>query len=204
MNRVPTPPDAEPGSQPVENATHEAWCIEVAVEGYAYNQAYRRIISAACAPNTAWTNGSMLATKYALRLDYLRRTRAKTIMEALGITAISVARHHLAVLDTPVGDLEADSPLAQEVTKRRMVTEAGEEWETLKIKMPGKGEAARALADLCGFNAALKQDTTIRHDATTDDLLGSPAALHALGLALRGNETGMRAITEGMEGRPMS
>ncbi|MCX6879381.1 MAG: terminase small subunit [Verrucomicrobia bacterium] len=60
-----------------------------------------------------------------------------------------MVRFLVAVLQTPVGELEANSPLAQEIS-----TEAiGETTIRKRVKMMGKIECARLLVDIMGWRA---------------------------------------------------
>lgn len=191
----------EEGSLPLENPDHEAFCTAVAIDHTTYTAAYRAHVQRDGTDDYTYSSASALARKLHTRLEWFRRKAAKTVTEALGVSAITLARYHQRVMETPVEDLPEGSDLAQEVTRRRRVDADGIEWETVRIKMAGKDGAARALAELAGFNAAVKSETTVKHDNTTDDMLATPTAMHTFGVLLQNYPEAVRHMMNGLEGR---
>jgi hypothetical protein len=107
---------------------------------------------------TAETHGPELLrrSQVAVRVDELRGIQRTVVTEEFKVSREDMVRYLHEVLITPVGEIDADHVLAQEMTRSRRVRgrgEDGEEWETEKIKMPAKMDATEKLIKLAGWYA---------------------------------------------------
>ena len=135
---------------------HEQFAQKVA-SGASAAQAYRETYPTASTA-TAETHGPELLRRrqVAVRVDELKGIQRAVVTEEFKVTREDMIRYLHEVLITPVGDIDADHILAQEVTRSRRVRGRGEdaeEWETEKIRMPAKMEAADKLIKMAGWYA---------------------------------------------------
>lgn len=152
-------------TDPLPNPRHEAFAFLVA-GGASAAEAYRKA-GFKCSNATAQTNGPALSREAHMRLriaDLKRKAqeRAKE-READGVLTLAEKRLFLArVLRTPVGQVTADSDLAQEVT----VDE-----KSMKVKMPDKLRALALDNDLAieGAEANKEAMTIIVRIGGSDD-----------------------------------
>lgn len=204
-------PVIEPGSLPLENSDHERFCRGIALHGLTYSKSYGKYVQTDGADEWIYAHASDLARRNRERIDFLRKTAAQTvaqeIKDTLGVTGVTLARYHLEVMETPVGELAETDELVQKVRKQRRVTAGGnpQEWEILSIEMPGKTESAKALADLIGANAPVKSqvESNSKVEVTSEDML-TPENLpgcHAFGVHLRNYPEAVREMLNGLEGR---
>lgn len=175
-----------------------------------YSQAYKKCVRVDGGRDTVYARSSELASKYRVRIDFLRRTVSQVVAQAikdtLGVSGVSLARYHMEVLETPVGELAETDELVQKVRKQRRVSGTGEdaeEWEILSIEMPGKTESAKALADLIGANAPVKTESKVSQtvDLSLEDMMASAPGMHGFGVLLRNFPEAVRAMMDGLEGR---
>ena len=135
---------------------HEQFAQSVA-GGASAAQAYRETYPNA-GTSTAETSGPELLRKpqVALRVNKLKGIQEEIITEEFQVSREDMVRYLYDVMTTPVGEIDSDHILAQELTRSRRVRgrgEDGEEWETERIKMPGKMEAADKLIKMAGWYA---------------------------------------------------
>lgn len=129
------------GSKPLRNLNHERFCTLV-VSGKPDSVAYREAFgcSLESAEKNAWT----------LRANEGVEGRVVYLMEqvALGkvLTRQEAEEFLASVVRTPVGSVDKNSPLAQEV-----VYEENERGSRTKVKMPGKLEALKLAAEMGGY-----------------------------------------------------
>ena len=152
-------------TDPLPNPRHEAFAFLVA-GGASAAEAYRKAGFKASGP-TAQTKGPKLAKQghIKVRVADLRRKaqEAAKEREVEGVLTLAEKRLFLArVLRTPVGQVTADSDLAQEVT----VDE-----KTMKVKMPDKLKALALDNDLAieGAEANKEAMTIIVRIGGADD-----------------------------------
>lgn len=137
-------------SQALPDGQQERFCQLMADGRYSQRSCYAQAYG--CENDgTARTNGSRLLTNanISARIAWLRAESLKNwkcekeeVMRAL---------HHIVV--TPVGYVDEESPLAQEVT-RDLIEKGDDAPDVLKVKvkMPGKVEAAKLLAQMQGWD----------------------------------------------------
>ena len=126
----------------------EKFCRAVAA-GSSGSQAYREHVSLGnCNNQTAQTAAYHLLQKPMIRerIEQLKERDKRTIEERLAFSRETLARFYMEALETPVGEVDQNHRLCQEYT----VTE-GERSTTTKIKMVGKLEAGKALAQMAGW-----------------------------------------------------
>lgn len=127
----------------------EKFCRAVALEGQTAVQAYLdHIATKECKRPTAQHNAcdTLRHPLIQERIERLREMDKRAIEEKLGFGREQLARFYVDALQTPVGDVDQDHPLCQEYT----VT-VGEHSTTTKLKMVGKLEAGKALAQMAGW-----------------------------------------------------
>lgn len=122
----------------------------------------------------------MRIPKIQARIAELRVTFKECLEQKLGIRQESVARFLHTIIETPVGSVDENHPLAQEMQRTRRAVGRGEdaeEWETEKIKIPSKTEAASLLNKMAGWNADEKLAVTVTNHpevgAALDSLFGA-------------------------------
>jgi len=146
------------------NPKHEAFALAVA-EGLSATQAYRHHVGR-CTTKSAMEAGSRLLAdvKVASRVAELRIGFRKLLEDRLGVSRETIARYFVSILETPVGEVDENSSLCQEYRRTRRIRSQGngtEEWETEQIKMLSKMDAAKQLAQLCGWNEPEQSDGKI-------------------------------------------
>ncbi|MEI6654443.1 MAG: terminase small subunit [Verrucomicrobiota bacterium] len=95
----------------------------------------------------AGTNGPRML-EFAGVAARIKELRTKT-SERSEFKRADLVRFLVAVLQTPVGELEANSPLVQEITTDAI----GNTTTRKRVKMMGKAESARLLVDIMGWKA---------------------------------------------------
>lgn len=167
-----------PGSAPLSNTGHENF-VELVALGESPTRAYRECISpdSVCTIETARVNARRLLRNnpIQLRLAFLKSENRKTVEERFGVSRDWLVSWLMNVLETPVGDITIDHELAQEWHAERIWKGAGEhaeEWETLKVKMPNKLQAAALLCQILGYKAPEKVQIDV-----TDRLAGLIAGI---------------------------
>lgn len=130
-------------SRPLKNPRWERFAQALA-EGKSATESYAE---AGYSPNQG--NSSLLKSNQMVseRLDFL-----------LDFTLAEGRRYLADILRTPIGKIDADHPLCQELTRVE-----GAEFSSTKIKMPGKLDAFDKMAKLKGWYAPEKSE--IKHEA---------------------------------------
>lgn len=132
------------GSKPLLNTKHESFAHLMAAGSISQTQAYLQVYQ--CSQQTAEDASYRLMTKQdnfgvVRRFTYLREQ-----MSSRAVLTVRERREFLAnVVRTPVGAINENSPLAQEV-----VYEENEKGSRTKVKMPGKLEALKLDAEMAG------------------------------------------------------
>ena len=117
------------------NPKQEQFCQRYLLHGNA-TRAYREAFDGAL--------GAAGSSFRLMQKDYIKKRIAELIgedCEEIQIERRYLIQHHLNVLETPVGEIDENHPLAQEykVTKGSM-----------SVKMPNKADSAKELARLIG------------------------------------------------------
>jgi hypothetical protein len=194
-------------SLPISPPEHEAFALAVA-SGTPAATAYREHCANGGTAKTSWENASKLlySTKVAPRVEFLRAEAAKVGLKNFGVTADTVLRQHLEIVTTPLSEVDENHPLCAKLKRTRRLVPVGETkepWMVEEVSLPCKSRALEAIAQICGFHSPTKSETTVNYEPTSDDLLESPGAMHSFGLALRGNPEAIRALLNGLDGRPL-
>lgn len=129
----------------LKNAKHEKFAQAVA-NGLTGVQAYRDEVSDQCTTKTAMEAASRLLAncKIAARVDEIQKLVNDTLEKRLGWSKEKALSYLVEVLETPVGEVDQNHRLAQEVG----FDVSGQ----MKIKLPGKNEAMKQLAAMAGWN----------------------------------------------------
>jgi hypothetical protein len=88
------------------------------------------------------------------RVAELRTSFREVLEQQLGVKQETMARYLLGIIETPVGEVDENSSLAQEVKKSRKFVGKGEEaqeWEVEQIKTPSKLDAINTLNKMAGW-----------------------------------------------------
>lgn len=142
----------------LKNTRHEAFAQLVA-GGMKYSDAYRVI----CPRSMKWKNQKKLADHASVLAGRVRhRIVELQTVTASGLVASrqELAEFLTAIIRTPIGDVSAESALAQEHTKRSF----GEDGEVETLKVPSKLDAVAQLCKLMGYNEPEKQEQTHRFE----------------------------------------
>ena len=148
----------------LKNPKHEAFCQGIA-EGMSGCASYRAYVAEPGAlTTTCMCNASQLLSdpKVSQRVKELRTNFRDVLEHKLGVKQETIARFLVSVLDTPVEEVEGNSPLAQEIKRSRKFVgrgEEAEEWEVEQIKTPSKMEAAEKLNKMAGWYEPDKIET---------------------------------------------
>lgn len=165
----------------LENAKHEAFARAVA-DGSTQSAAYWEHVSErACMPKTAWECASRLLADAKVRARVAElRAQANTIAtEHLALTKEEALGFLARVVRTPINQVDAGSDLCQEHSedaiqiggpvgklKRGDSPEGNERVEPsrtvirTRVKMPGKIDAVKQVAVMCGWNAPEKVEVS--------------------------------------------
>lgn len=135
--------DIDP-SLPLRLEQHEEFAYAIA-SGKTGAQAYKDTVARDCTAKTALEAASKLLRNpnVRARVAYLRKQLAEYVSDRHGWDREKLASYLIEALETPVGEVDQQHRLAQEVA----VTQDG-----TKVKTFGKAEAAKQLAQLCGWN----------------------------------------------------
>lgn len=177
----------------LENAKYEQFAQLVAF-GHTGVQAYRDAVSTECTTKTAMEAASRLLAncKISTRVAELRILADETLEKRLGWNKEKAMRYLVEILETPVGEVDENHRLAQEVTRdeiggqqgklRRGDADEGNEITSamgmrVKIKLPSKTEAMKQLAAMTTWNEPEKVEVThsgtIEHTHSFDGVLKS-------------------------------
>lgn len=126
------------------------FCMAVGAQGMSAPAAYREHIAMGkvttrTAQQEAWR--LMQRPEFALKITEYREKDVRTIEEKLGFGREQIIRFLVEGATTPVGEVDENSPLAQEVKIRSGSTEAGE-WEEKTVKMVGKLDCIEKLGKM--------------------------------------------------------
>ena len=138
----------------LDNPKWEAFAQDVA-KGTGPTAAYRKHVARGkCSDGTATTEGSKLAKNpdVALRISGLKGVISKKLGEKFDWDADKALTWLVSILETPVGSINENHPLCQEVRRGMNGT---------TIKMPGKIDAARLMAQMAGWLAPEKREVAI-------------------------------------------
>ncbi len=131
-------------------------------------------LSPRAAKNLGWQWGKLMQK----RIIELRESAARVADLMHGVNRLSLVAWHKSVLDTPVGELHENHPLAQEMTiteTTRMTDEGPVQTRRVKIKMPAKTDSARELAKILGYYAQPQIDSNLDdYPATGNDNENEP------------------------------
>lgn len=172
------------GSVPLRLPRHELFAQKVA-KGMTAKQAYKEM-QPDCTDESAETLGPKLFRTVQVRdrVDYILGKAAQHVVmtkaEALAIC--------VEILRTPIGEIDQNHPLAQEMT----ITETGEKVVT-RVKLPSKLDALDKLAKICAWYAPEKFEGTIA-DATPEDVA---ARVQTKALELHGKADAVRKVLAG-------
>jgi len=136
-------------SQALPDGQQERFCQLMALGAYSNYSCYLQAYPNSSA-EAARSSSSDLLTKPNIRarIDALRAEALK----AVKITLEDQLRWYKTVRDTPVGYVDEESPLAQEVQKEIEGTEETGPILKVKIKTPSKMDAARQIDKLMGYD----------------------------------------------------
>lgn len=158
-------------TKPLENPKWEKFAQDIA-NGSTGIQAYRtNVAEPGSKTNTCMVQASILLSNpnVSERVDYLRKLANETLERKLGWNKEKALRYLVEVLETPVGEVDQDHRLAQEI--------GFDSDGQMKVKLPGKGDALKQLAVMCGWNEAGKVEVThsgtIEHTHSFDGVIKS-------------------------------
>jgi hypothetical protein len=175
--------DAYNPDMSLKNSRHEAFAVAVGA-GSPIAESYRQHVSEGgrCTDRTAQVEGSKLAAlpAVAARIDEIRSQAGELADKVIGFNKEQLITFLVEVIKTPIGQVHANHHLCQEhVTDvlevggsrgklKRGEAEEGNESASapatvlrVKVKMPGKIDAARLLATVCGWNAPAKVEGNV-------------------------------------------
>ena len=147
----------------LKNPRHEAFAQAVA-SGSSGVQAYRdHVAKDGTTTGTCMMAASVLLddSKVALRVEELKKKCEQIAERRFEFSKQKLIGYLLEVLETPVGELDQNHRLANEVTRDEIM--GGDANDTaiitrVKIKGISKAEAAKQLSALCGWNEADKME----------------------------------------------
>lgn len=154
------------GAAPLQNAHHERFCLLMAEGRFSQMSCY-----AQCYPESgieaARRSASELMTKPDIRarIDWLKKEAARTF----AVDKVELMKRLWQIVETPVGYVDAESPLAQEVTSET-IQRGDDEPDVLKtkIKVPDKIAAAKLLASMNGWDRPAEDPMAKAADAMTE------------------------------------
>jgi len=83
------------------------------------------------------------------RISEIRTKFAETLEHKYGVTRDTIAKKLLDIIETPVGEVDPQSSLAQEYSE----TKSKKGNRRIRVKMPSKTDAISQLVKMAGFNA---------------------------------------------------
>lgn len=146
---------------PLPDGQQERFCRLMALGAYSnyscYAQAYE-----GCTLETARANSSRLLTNANIRarIAWIREEALKSVK----IRIEESLRWYQTVRDTPVGYVDEESPLAQEVQKEIEGTEETGPILKVKVKIPSKMDAQRQIDKLMGFEKPQEVQVTMAYE----------------------------------------
>lgn len=148
-------------SSALKNPKHEAFAQAIA-NGSTGVQAYRdNVAEPGSKTNTCMVQASILLASPNIteRVEHLRKLANETLERRLAWNKEKAMRYLVEVLETPVGEIDQDHRLAQEI--------GFDSDGQMKIKLPSKGDALKQLTAMCGWNepekVESKLEVEIRH-----------------------------------------
>jgi hypothetical protein len=152
----------------LKNQNHEKFAQAVA-NGSTGVQAYKDQVSEGCTTMSAMTQASRLLAdvKISSRVAELQKLANDTLEKRLGWNKEKALTYLVEVLETPIGEVDQNHRLAQEVTRDEIGGQQGKlrqgqypegnessspTGERVKIKLPSKADAMKQLAVMCGWN----------------------------------------------------
>lgn len=154
--------------QVLPDGQHELFAQRVALCCYSNTSCYMQAYGDDLKGDTARTNASRLLANanVAARVEHLKREGAKNAEAEVG----EVIRLCLNIMRTPVGYVDEESPLAQEVQRDITGTEDEGVVTKVKVKIPGKLEAAKLLTEIKGWKRPQEVDVNVNYSRPEDAL----------------------------------
>lgn len=183
--------------QVLPDGQHELFAQRVALCCYSNTSCYMQAYGDDLKGDTARTNASRLLANanVAARVEHLKREGAKNAEAEVG----EVIRLCLNIMRTPVGYVDEESPLAQEVQRDIAGSEEEGTIMKVKVKIPGKLEAAKLLTEIKGWKKPQEVDLNVnymRPEEALQKAMGAGVDVKALLGKLLGPSSALRA-TEG-------
>lgn len=147
--------------QVLPDGQHELFAQKVALCCYSNTSCYLQAYGDDIKGDSARTNASRLLANanVAARVEHLKTEGAKKAEAEVG----EVVRLCLNIMRTPVGYVDEESPLAQEVQRDIQGTEEKGTVTKVKVKIPGKLEAAKLLTEIKGWKKPQEVDLTVNY-----------------------------------------
>lgn len=170
----PSMPEAAPAKKPKPRRTserppealapqHEAFARDIA-DGLSAVASYRKnVASPGTTTDSCQAEGCQLLAvpEIKTRVEQLRTSFRKVLEERLAFRQESMARYLVDILETPIGEVNADHRLCQEHSRIDSEKSSSE-----RFKMVSKAEAAKILNAMAGWNAPEKKEVSINtHEA---------------------------------------
>lgn len=172
---VPSKPKPKPKTKPVkvvafdpalelENGQWETFCQRMAMGVFSNYSCYMQAYSDSSA-DAARSSAPVLLANPSIksRIAWIRADALKHVKHTIEESVLWCKR----VLETPVGFIDDESPLAQEVERTIQGTEEEGVITKVKIKTPSKMDAQKHLDDLLGFKK-IDKDANKTADAIVD------------------------------------
>lgn len=159
---------------PLANVQHETFALKFAQGIYSAKSAYLQAYGETTSGESAAVSACRLLTDANIRarVDHLRELATQEVVAEMN----EVVRFCLNIIRTPVGYVDDESPLAQEV--QREIAGTQEEGPVLKmrVKMPAKLDAAKLLADLKGWKKVEEVNLNVNYTRPDEAALAAQAA----------------------------
>lgn len=167
--------------RPIENPQHERFALLMSKGVFSQTSCYLQVYGEA---EGARQSASRLMTMADIvaRVNWLREQAVKDAKAELG----EIVKFCLDIIRTPVGYLDEESPLVQEMTRKEMgghnghLVNGNEEVTPqvfeVKVKMPGKLDAAKLLTDLMGWKKPEEVNLNVQYERPEDGLKRAQAA----------------------------
>lgn len=149
----------------LENGQWETFCQKMALGVFSNYSCYMQAYPETTTPEAARRSASDLLTKTDIqaRIAWIRQDALKNVKHSIEESVLWCKR----VIGTPVGYIDDESPLAQEVERTIQGTEAEGVITKVKVKTPSKMDAQKHLDDLLGFKK-IDKDANKTADAIVD------------------------------------
>lgn len=147
----------------LEHKPHEAFCQAIA-KGKTGVQAYRECVAEPGSKTDSCMEGAcrlLSDVKITSRIEQLQKQYEQIAERQLHFGKEKLIRLLVEVIETPVGELDQNHRLANEVTRDEIMGSKPDDPITVqrvKIKGISKADAIKQLAQICGWNAATKME----------------------------------------------